>query len=49
LGAGEKREYNVTVIHHLFTDFKKVHDSIRRDVMNNTLEEFGVLIIKMFK
>jgi negative regulator of genetic competence, sporulation and motility len=34
-------EYNETV-HHLFVDFKKTCDSVRREVLYNTLIEFGV-------
>jgi hypothetical protein len=36
-------EYNETV-HQLFIDFKKAHDSVRREVLYNILIEFGVLI-----
>jgi hypothetical protein len=38
---GKKWEYNETV-HRLFTDFKKVYDSVRREVLYNVLIEFGV-------
>jgi hypothetical protein len=34
------REYNKTV-HQLFIDFKKVHDSVRREVLYNILIDFG--------
>jgi hypothetical protein len=34
-------EYNETV-HQLFIDFKKVYDSVRREVLYNILIEFGV-------
>jgi hypothetical protein len=36
----KKWEYNKTV-HQLFIDFKKTHDSFRREVLHNTLTEFG--------
>ena len=38
---GKKWEYNEAV-HQLFEDFKKVHDSFRREVLYNILIEFGV-------
>jgi hypothetical protein len=43
-------EYNKTV-HHLFIDFKKVYDSVRREVFYNILIEFSVhlKIIRMSK
>jgi hypothetical protein len=34
-------EYDETV-HWLFIDFKKAHDSVRREVLYNILIEFGV-------
>ena len=34
-------EYNEAV-HHLFIDFKKAYDSVRRKVLYNILIEFGV-------
>jgi hypothetical protein len=37
----KKWEYNET-IHQLFIDFKKVFDSVRREVLYNILIEFGV-------
>jgi len=37
----KKWEYNEAV-HHLFIDFKKAYDSVRRDVLYNILIEFGV-------
>jgi hypothetical protein len=37
----KKWEYNETV-HHLFIDFKKAYDSLRREVLYNFLIEFGV-------
>jgi hypothetical protein len=36
-----KRQYNERV-HQLFIDFKKAYDSIRREVLNNLLIEFGI-------
>jgi hypothetical protein len=39
----KKWEYNETV-HQLFRDFKKVYDSVRREVLYNILMEFGVLM-----
>jgi hypothetical protein len=47
----KKWEYSET-IHQLFIDFKKAHDSLRREVLYNILIEFGVpmklvLLIKM--
>jgi hypothetical protein len=36
-----KWEYNGTV-HQLFIDFKKAHDSIKREVLYNNLLEFGI-------
>ena len=37
----KKWEYNEAV-HHLFIDFKKAYDSVRREVLYNILIEFGV-------
>jgi hypothetical protein len=37
----KKWEFNETV-HQLFVDFKKAYDSVRREVLYNTLIEFGV-------
>jgi hypothetical protein len=37
----KKWEYNGTV-HQLFVDFKKVYDSVRREVLYNILNEFGI-------
>jgi sorting nexin-29 len=37
----KKWEYNGTV-HQLFIDFKKAYDSIKREVLYNTLLEFGI-------
>jgi hypothetical protein len=36
-----KWEYNETV-HQLFADFKKAHDSVKREVLYNILIEFDV-------
>jgi hypothetical protein len=40
-------------VHHLFIDFKKAYDSVRREVLYNILIEFGVpkklvRLIKMY-
>ena len=37
----KKWEYDGT-IHQLFIDFKKAYDSVRREVLNNILTEFGI-------
>jgi hypothetical protein len=37
----KKWEYNGTV-HQLFIDFKKVYDSVRREVLYSILIEFGI-------
>jgi len=37
----KKWEYNEAV-HHLFLDFKKAYDSVRREVLYNILTEFGI-------
>jgi len=42
----KKREYNEAV-HHLFIDFKKAYDSIRREVLYNFLIEFGIPMKKV--
>jgi hypothetical protein len=39
----KKWEYNETV-HQLFIDFKKVYDSVRKEILYNILTEFGVPI-----
>jgi hypothetical protein len=38
--TGEKWEYNETV-HQLFIDFKKVYESVRKEVLYNILMESG--------
>jgi hypothetical protein len=40
-GTEEKREYNETV-HQQFIDFKKAHDSLRRETLYNILTEFRI-------
>jgi hypothetical protein len=37
----KKWEYN-GMVHQLFIDFKKVYDSVRREVLQNILIEFGI-------
>ena len=37
----KKWEYN-KVVHHLFIDFKKAYDSVRKEVLYNILIEFGI-------
>ena len=37
----KKGEYNEAV-HQLFVDFKKVYDSVRKEVLYNILIEFGI-------
>jgi hypothetical protein len=37
----KKGEYNGTV-HQLFIDFKKAHNSVRREVLYSILIEFGI-------
>jgi len=39
----KKWEYNKAV-HQLFIDFKKVYDSVRREVLYNILIEFGIQV-----
>ena len=34
-------EYNEAV-HQLYIDFKKAYDSVRREILYNTLMEFGI-------
>jgi hypothetical protein len=38
---GKKWEYNKT-LHNLFVDFKKVCDSVRRELLYNILIELGI-------
>jgi hypothetical protein len=38
----KKWEYNGTV-YHLFTDFNKAYDTVRREALYNILIEFGLL------
>jgi len=47
----KKWEYNF-VVHHIFIDFKKAYDSVRREVLYKILFEFGnpmklIMLIKM--
>jgi hypothetical protein len=37
----KKFDYN-GILHQLFIDFKKVYDSLRREVLYNILIEFGI-------
>jgi hypothetical protein len=37
----KKWEYNA-IVHNLHTDFKKAQDSVRREVLNNILNEFEI-------
>jgi hypothetical protein len=37
----KKLEYS-EALHHLFIDFKKVYDSVRREVLYNILIKFGI-------
>jgi hypothetical protein len=38
---GKKWEYNA-VVHQFFIDFKKTYDSVRREVLYNTMTEFSI-------
>jgi hypothetical protein len=44
-------KHNFLFWHFLFVDFKKVHDSVRREVLYNVLIEFRVLmeLVKLIK
>jgi purine nucleoside phosphorylase len=39
--GGKKLEYNETV-HQQFTDFKKIYDSVMREVLYNIIIEFRI-------
>jgi len=38
----EKKWEYIEAVHHLFIDFKKVYDSVRREVLYNILIECGI-------
>jgi len=38
----EKKWEHNEAVHRLFIGFKKAYDSVRREVLHNTLTEFGV-------
>ena len=38
----EKKWEHNEALHHLFIDFKKAYDSVRREALYNTLIEFGI-------
>jgi hypothetical protein len=38
----EKKWEYIEAVHHLFIDFKKAYDSVRREVLYNILIEFGI-------
>ena len=40
----EKKWENNRAVHQLFIDFKKAHNSLRRDVLYNILIDFGIPI-----
>jgi purine nucleoside phosphorylase len=46
----KKWEYNDTV-HQLFIDFKEAYDSVRREVLYNIFNEFGILrkLVRLIK
>jgi len=38
----EKKWEHNEAVHHLFIDFKKAYDSVRREALYNILTEFGI-------
>jgi len=47
----EKKSDYKEAMHHLFIDFKKAYDSVRREVLYNILIEFDitVLLVRLIK
>ena len=45
----EKREEHKEAVHQLFIDFTKVYDSVRIEVMNNIVIEFGIPMEMLIK
>jgi len=37
-----RRMEHIEAVHHLFVDFKKAYDSVRREVLYNILIDFGI-------